>query len=198
VLFYLESNNANFNFINQQNIEKLNMVKESPAPYKGNLMQEAKAALEEVRAEVLAQIASEREMAIQSIKQTIDKLKSFDDFAKLTAPQQIDILKPFETAIADLNQERFIGNIRTKATYTKNDVYQKQLEWMSQLANPPKPAEPGGTEPPKPRIVFVPRDSVKVQFKKPQLETQQDVEDYVEALKKQYLKIIDDNKRISL
>jgi hypothetical protein len=198
VLFYLESNNANFNFINQQNIEKLNMVKESPAPYKGNLMQEAKAALEEVRAEVLAQIASEREMAIQSIKQTIDKLKSFDDFAKLTAPQQIDILKPFETAIADLNQERFIGNIRTKATYTTNDVYQKQLEWMSQLANPPKPAEPGGTEPPKPRIVFVPRDSVKVQFKKPQLETQQDVEDYVEALKKQYLKIIDDNKRISL
>jgi hypothetical protein len=44
----------------------------------------------------------------------------------------------------------------------------------------------------------VPRDSVKVQFKKPQLETQQDVEDYVSALKKQYLKIIDENKRISL
>jgi hypothetical protein len=198
VLFYLESNNANFNFINQQSIEKLNMVKESPAPYKGNLMQEAKAALEEVKTEVLAQINTERETAIQSIKQTIDKLKSFDDFAKLTAPQQIDILKPFETAISDLNQERFIGNIRTKATYTANDVYQKQLEWMNQLANPAKPQEPGSTEPPKPRIVFVPRDSVKVQFKKPQLETQQDVEDYVEALKKQYLKIIDENKRISL
>jgi uncharacterized membrane protein YvbJ len=69
-------------------------------------MQEAKAALEEVKTEVLAQINTERETAIQSIKQTIDKLKSFDDFAKLTAPQQIDILKPFETAITDLNQER--------------------------------------------------------------------------------------------
>ena len=198
VLFYLESNNANFNFIDQQSIEKLNMVKESSAPYKGNLMQEAKAALEEVKTEVLAQINTERETAIQSIKQTIDKLKSFDDFAKLTAPQQLDILKPFETAITELNLERFIGNIRTKATYTANDVYQKQLEWMNQLANPVKPSEPGNTEPPKPRIVFVPRDSVKVQFKKPQLETQQDVEDYVEALKKQYLKIIDENKRISL
>ena len=161
-------------------------------------MQEAKAALEEVKAEVLEQIKTERVTASESIKQTIDKLKSFDDFAKLTAPQQIDILKPFETAISDLNLERFIGNIRTKATYTANDVYQKQLEWMNQLANPAKPQEPGSTEPPKPRIVFVPRDSVKVQFKKPQLETQQDVEDYVEALKKQYLKIIDENKRISL
>ena len=72
------------------------------------------------------------------------------------------------------------------------------MEWMNQMANPPKPAEPGSTEPPKPRIVFVPRDSVKVQFKKPQLETPQDVEDYVEALKKQYLKIIESDKRISL
>jgi hypothetical protein len=69
---------------------------------------------------------------------------------------------------------------------------------MSQWANPPKPAEPGSIVPPKPRIVFVPRDSVKVPFKKPQLETQQDVEDYVEALKQQYLRIIDQDKRISL
>jgi hypothetical protein len=30
------------------------------------------------------------------------------------------------------------------------------------------------------------------------LETQQDVEDYVEALKQQYLRIIDQDKRISL
>jgi len=37
-----------------------------------------------------------------------------------------------------------------------------------------------------------------VPFKKPQLETQQDVEDYVEALKQQYLRIIDQDKRISL
>lgn len=198
VLFYLESNNANFNFINQNGIEKLNIVRESPAPYKGTLMQDAKAALEEVKAEVMAQIKTERETATASTKQTIDKLKSFEDFGKLTPAQQLDVLRPFEAALTELAQERFIGNIRTKANLITNDTYQKQLEWMSQLANPPKPTEPGGKEPPKPRIVFVPRESVKVQFKKPQLETQQDVEDYVAALKEQYLKIIDDNKRISL
>jgi hypothetical protein len=198
VLFYLESNNANFNFIDQQSIAMLNMVKESAAPYKGNLMQEAKTALDEVKTEVIAQIKTERATASESIKQTIDKLKSFDDFAKLTAPQQIEVLKPLEVAITEITEERFIGNIRTKANYINNEVYQKQLDRMNQLANPIKPSEPGSPEPPKQRIVFVLRDSVKVQFKKPQLETQQDVEDYVEALKKQYLKIIDENKKISL
>jgi hypothetical protein len=198
VLFYLESNNANFNFIDQQSIEKLNMVKESPAPYKGNLMQEAKAALEEVKTEILNKITAEREAAVESVKQTIEKLKSFDDFGKLSSSQQIDVLRPFEAAVNEKSCERFIGNIRTKAGFTNTETYQKQLEWMNQMANPPKPAEPGSPELPKPRIVFVPRDSVKVQFKKPQLETPQDVKDYVEALKKQYLKIIDENKRISL
>jgi hypothetical protein len=195
VLYYLDSNNANFNYIDQTKIEKLSVVKESPAPYKGNLMQEAKAALEEVKIEVLNKITSEREVAIESVKQTIEKLKSFDDFGKLSSSQQIDILRPFEAAVNEISGERFIGNIRTKASFTNSETYQKQLEWMSQMA---KPVEPGSTEPPKPRIVFVPRDSVKVQFKKPQLETPQDVEDYVTALKQQYLKIIESDKRISL
>jgi len=198
VLFYLESNNANFNFINQAGLEKLSMVKESPAPYKGILMQEAKAALEEVKNEVMGQLKAERETASVSVKQAIDKLKSFEDFRKLSPSQQIDILKPFETALTEITQERFIGNIRTKANFTNTDLYQKQLEWMSQLVNPQKPAEPGGSEPPKPHIVFVRRDSVKINFSKPALETQQDVEDYVAALKEQYLKIIEENKRISL
>ena len=198
VLFYLDSNNANFNYIDKSGIEKLSLVKESPAPYKGNLMQEAKTALEDIKAEVLNKIKSERESAVDSVKHTIEKLRSFEDFGKLSSTQQIDILRPFETAVNEISGERFIGNIRSKASFTNSETYQKQLEWMSQWANPPKPAEPGSTAPPKPRIVFVPRDSVKVPFKKPQLETQQDVEDYVEALKQQYLRIIDQDKRISL
>ena len=65
-------------------------------------------------------------------------------------------------------------------------------------ANPPKPADPGSIEPTKPIIVFVRKDSVKINFTKPALETKQDVEDYLAALKEQYLRIIDENKRISL
>jgi hypothetical protein len=161
-------------------------------------MQEAKTALEDIKAEVLNKIKSERASAVDSVKQTIEKLRSFEDFGKLSSIQQIDILRPFEAAVNEISGERFIGNIRAKAGFTNSETYQKQLEWMNQWANPPKPAEPGSIVPPKPRIVFVPRDSVKVPFKKPQLETQQDVEDYVEALKQQYLRIIDQDKRISL
>ncbi|MBK9412034.1 MAG: hypothetical protein IPN61_01195 [Bacteroidetes bacterium] len=55
VLLYLESNNANFDYIGNESLEKLSTVSESPAPYKGILMQEAKAALELIYKEVAAQ-----------------------------------------------------------------------------------------------------------------------------------------------
>ena len=45
VLLYLESNNANFDYLKNDSLEKLSTVAESPAPYKGSLMQEAKTAL---------------------------------------------------------------------------------------------------------------------------------------------------------
>ncbi|MCX6250332.1 MAG: BREX system P-loop protein BrxC [Bacteroidetes bacterium] len=198
VLFYLESNNANFDYIGIDSLTTLSTVAESTAPYKGKLMQEAKAALESIQKEVSAQQNVERESATEAILKSISKLKSFADFTKLNKIQQEEISAPFEKIIKEIEQERFIGNIRTKANNTTTDLYQKQLELMMRLANPPKPAEPGSPEPPKPKVVFVGKDSVKINFTKPALETRQDVEDYLAALKEQYLRIIDEDKRISL
>jgi len=198
VLFYLESNNANFDYIGNDSLTTLSAVAESSAPYKGTLMQEAKAALESIQKEVSAQQKVERVSATEAILQSMSKLKSFAEFKKLKNKQQEEITAPFEKIIKEIEQERFIGNIRTKANNTTTDLYQRQLELMMRLANPPKPVEPGSPEPPKPKVVFVMKDSVKINFTKPALETRQDVEDYLAALKEQYLKIIDEDKRISL
>jgi hypothetical protein len=198
VLHYRESNNANFDYISRESLEKLSLVAESPTPYKGALMQEAKGALEQIQKELAEKQMIERESAIETILQSIDKLKSFADFSKLDARQQGEIIAPFERVIKEVEQERFISNIRTKANNAASDLYQKQLELMMRFTNLPTPEEPGSSEPAKHKIIFVRKDSVKINFPKPALETRQDVEDYLTALKEQYVRIIDDNKRISL
>ena len=198
VLFYLESNNANFGYIGNDSLEKLSIVSESSTPYKGTLMKEANAALELIKKEVADQQKEERKTATQAIQVSIDKLKSFSDFVKLDTKQQVEITAPFEKVIKDIEQERFIGNIRTMAHNATTDLYQKQLELVMRLANPPKPEEPGSNKPAKPKIVFVRKDSVKVNFAKLELGNKQDVEDYIVALKEQYLRIIDEDKRILL
>jgi hypothetical protein len=198
VLLYLESNNANFNYISHESLNKLSEVAESPMPYRGNLMQEAKAALETIHKEVLQQQQAERDKATVAITQCIDKIKSFAEIEKLSAVQLQEILAPLQQAIQQISAERFIGNIRTKANESVNELYDRQVELMMRLANPPAAVEPGTTELPKPRITIVRKDSVKVNFPKPALVTRQDVEDYLAALRVEYMKIIDDQKRISL
>jgi len=207
VLSYLESNNANFDYIGTESLTALRIVSDSPAPYKGVLMQEAKNALESIQHEVAERQQLERLLAKESISDTIVKLKQFTDYAKLDDKQQAEIIAPFERAAKEIDLERFIGNIRSKATNTNIDVYQRQLEKMLSLANPPiptpKPAEgvvgaPINQPFTPPKITFVRKDSVKINFKKPALETKQDVEDYLAALREQYFRIIDEDKRISL
>ena len=203
VVSYLESNNANFDYISSDNLKTLSVVAESPAPYKGVLMQDAKSALDNIQHEVLEKQQAERIIAEESIANTIAKLKQFSDFAKLDGKQQLEIIAPFEKAAKEIDQERFIGNIRSKKHYINNELYQRQLEKMTAIVNPPKPVkeEDLDGDTPKPtvqRIAFVNKNSVKVNFKKPALETKQDVEDYLAALKEQYFRIIDEDKRISL
>lgn len=207
VLAYLESNNANFDYIGSDNISALKNVAASPAPYRGSLMQEAKEALDNIQAELSERQQTERLAAIESIQSSIAKLKQFNDFTLLNEKQQAEIIAPFENSIKEIEHERFIGNIRSKAYNANVDVYQRQLEKMLTLATPPapapKPVEGVASAPIEqltkvPKITFVRKDSVKINFKKPALETKQDVEEYLTALREQYFRIIDEDKRISL
>lgn len=198
ILVYLENNKANFDYVGNKNIETLMIVAEDKLPHRGSLIQNAKVALEAMQKEVSEQQVLERINAIDRINSCINKLKSFPEFDKLDSKQQNQIIESFTKAIAEVEQENFIGNIRTKANRIEVDTYQNQLQVMITLANPPKVNNDTGSDKPKPVITFVSKDSIKVKFNKPALENKQDVEEYLDEIRKQFLKVIDDDKRISL
>jgi hypothetical protein len=199
VLLYLETNHANFDYIGTANLDLLKTVANNPRPFDGNLMQEAKVAIEAIKKEVIDQQQIERDKATVAINAAIDKLKSFYDFKGLDASNQALVLEPLDKLITEINSERFIGNIRTKSNYASTDLYQKQLELMTKLATPATIAPVVGEEAPsKPKIVYVIKNSIKVNYAKPSLETKQDVEEYINALKIELDRIIDEQKRISL
>ncbi len=197
VLHYLESNNANFDYIGKESIDTIRMCAESDRPYYGSVMQDAKAALEEIKKEIASKQEEERAKAKEVIQQRLDKLASFEDYAKLDPRQKDEVNAPLEKCLMEVKVEKFIGNIRTKADLAVSEIYPKQLERMTRLANPPKPEAKGESIPPKPNV-YVRKENVKVHFAKPSLETKQDVEDYITALREQYLRIINEDKRISL
>jgi predicted transcriptional regulator len=195
VLHFLQSDNANFDYINKNGIVQLQKVKESKAPYKGNLMQEAKQVIDAVKAEVLEKIKQERDLANAEILKDIEKIQAYSDYSRLDKINQDEILKPFTESICNINNEKFIGNIRAKLSDIQNRIFPDQLNRMSAIANP---LDEKGSESARSEVTYVQTKNIKVKYNKLSLETEADVEAYVNELREEYIKIIKANKRISL
>jgi len=104
------------------------------------------------------------------------------------------VLSPFHTEQKKLPEQRFIANLRETRTYVAGKLMDKQLEELVRLA---KPVDTVG-EDPEPVIQYRNISTVKAPFHKKELRNAEEVEQYVEALKKRLIELINDNKRISL
>lgn len=197
IQLYRKSHSANFEYIDKANLDVLDLAAEDPAPYKGNIMQQAKAALEKIRQDITQRQKIERSEAEEDIRDAIKKLQSAAEFTKLDDDKRKALVHPFEQAIQNIQKEVYIGNIRNQAQRTTQDLYQKQLGLLYKLAVPPI-SNASGTGDTQSEPTIVRRDSIKVPFKKPALETRQDVDEYVTALKEQLMKLIEKNNKISL
>lgn len=197
IQLYRKSHSANFEYIDKANLDVLDLAAEDPAPYKGNIMQQAKAALEKIRQDITERQKIERTEAEEEIRHAIQKLQSAIEFAKLDEDKKKALVQPFEQAIQNIQKEVYIGNIRNQAQRTTQDLYQKQLGLLYKLAVP-SITNASGTGDTQSAPSIIRRDSIKIPFKKPALETRQDVDEYVTALKEQLMKLIEKNNKISL
>lgn len=198
VLIYLDGNQANFEYINKSHLDVLHLVAESQEPYKGNQMQSAKASMDAIKHEIEGVQKEEREKAIVSIRTCMDNLKSIPEYGKLKPNQQEDVITPLAKAIADISGEKFIGNIRAKSHYTSTDLFQKQVERVLQLSQPIAESVSASSTSTESKSIYVRKDTIKVDFKKHAIETHEDLEAYLGAVRVNYKQVIDDNKKILL
>ncbi len=205
----LESNNANLEYVAGEWIEQLRSVRENAAPYRGNLIQQAKTALDALHREISATQDRERGKAIEQIGTLKQTISAFEEYGKLTLEQQRQVNGVFDRQIEAISRERFISNIRQKAIEAETYLYP---QWLNRIAEWVKPVDPTppltppsvGKESNIPKdnepkhITYVSKNSVKVNYAKPALETEADVEEYIDRLRAEYLRIIHEAKKISL
>ena len=162
--------------------------------------------MDSIREKVLAKLGEEKEKALSKIKQHKVNLTADVGFQQLTYGQQESLLKQLAVLNEKATDNRYISNIR-EYVMSSNELFVQLLNEIQTLLrkNSPQPVpdskrKPGEylTTTQKPRVVYVRRANVEVSFKKSTLETEQDVEEYVNILKQAYMKQIKENKRITL
>ena len=200
---FLKSDLSNVEYIDGNEFSEIKSVMEDRAPYKGNTVRDAKVLHENITKKLQDKIEEERSKAIQKTEEVIAIIKTNEDYNRLSEADQNRILSPFQDEINKLKSQRYIGNMRNTMVFVSEFLYTKQLNEIVRLVTPepkPNPDLPNGGD--KPVVVapvhYVRGSSIKPTFNKTELRTEDDVNEYVESIRKSFLEKIKEHKRISL
>jgi hypothetical protein len=157
------------------------------------LIREAKAAKDALTNKVLAKIEEERILTQETIQECILRLEGEPDFSKLPLEDQVSILKPLKSELDKLQNQGYIGNLRNIGNTIKNVLFINQL---NEVYKKSQEMVAIGGETTVNKVVYA--GSIEISFPRNQLKTEEDVDAYVEAMRAEFKKQIQNNRRISI
>ncbi len=191
---FIDGDRSNLEFVAGDELAILEEVYNHPKPYSGDLIKKAKTAKESLTKKILKKIDEEKQQALKQVEANVRKMKKNEEFDHLTGDQKSELLHPFEALKKKIEYQRYIANIR-QTVGEADALLGEQLNRMMELLAP-EPTDGGGAA--EPPVHYISKNSVKVDFPKGELKTEEDVHDYVKKLEEELLKHIRDNRRISL
>lgn len=210
-----QGNQANMSYASKELRQKLHAIYHSPTPWK--MMTEGKAAMDAIRAEINDKLEEAHQEVQTLIAQKLGALTSMPSYGSLADSQKAQVEQMFAVLGDKERDERFIGNLRGM----KDDVdsaFDRCLDsinrWIEEAQpapaaseqtggqQPSTPSSPSATpqapSPAKAKVAVRKEKAMALAWSKPVLESQADVEAYVDALRQQLLGIIRQNKNIML
>ena len=203
-------NQANLVYVTAELKNTLEEIYKSTTPWK--LMTKAKEVLDAISDEIKAKQESACEEVLSLLKSKMQSLTAVPSYASLEENQKQKIIAIFEVLKAQANEERYIGNlIAIKGEVSK--AYDRCLDSINHWVEDKQEEErrrqqaaqqTGGqtsathTAPKIVHKVVKKEKAMTVPFDKQVLETKEDVEKYLAALKEQLMHYIDQNNNIML
>lgn len=214
----LTGNQANLTYVEPTLMTTLTDIHKSPEPWKR--MEEAKTTRSKVNEEITRRQGEERAKVLSEITSKYDAIKSLPAYGSLNPDQQgqLDII--FSAMEEGVKQERFIGNLIAYSTQVA-DRYNTCLDtinrWVDEAnrkaaaaaaastpsgatsASPSTSTTPAPAPAPRPmRRVVNKQRAFAIDYSKPMLETKEDVDAYLAALRTRLIKLIDEDTNIML
>ena len=199
-------NQANLAYVSQEQRDMLTSIYNSNAPWKQ--MTKANEVLTAINDEIKELQSAARNETIALINDKFAAIKAIPAYAQIPENLRIQINAFFTILSDNAKDERFIGNLKAM----KSDIdraYENSLKsinkWVEDEANKPVTPPAGGdtntppTKPATPVKTFVRKESaMNISFGKPMLETEEDVDAYLTALRAKMMSYINQNKNIML
>jgi hypothetical protein len=123
------------------------------------------------------------------VNNIISHFKEKDEFSQLNDGQKEEVLMPFNSALREIKEERYISNIRNIALKVQDSIEAKQLTELLKLTSK-------GQE--KDDVLYIKANNIIISYEKRELKTDEDVDEYIETLREKYKDQISKSRRIIL
>ena len=185
----VNSDTTNLSFVDGDEMDELRSVIRHEKPFVGNLIREAKATMDSLKNKILEKIKNEKELAVERVNNIISHFKEKDEFSQLNDGQKEEVLMPFNSALREIMEERYISNIRNIALRVQDSIEAKQLTELLKLTSK-------GQE--KDDVLYIKANNIIISYDKRELKTDEDVDEYIETLREKYKDQISKSRRIIL
>lgn len=176
----------------------LRSLKNHPTPYQGDTLQEAKTALEAIKERLKERIEEERTATRAAIEEAKGDVRQNPQFGQLEAHEQETILKHFREPESRSRDLPYIAGLRDLRNRIEQDTKITALNEITAMLRAKAPKAPGAGEP-DPLPHYVRLKGLKVdQYPKKTIENTEDLEAYLDALRRSLEAELSQNRRIHL
>lgn len=186
-------NQANFNYIDAEEKGTIERVKSDPTPYRGNSMKDAKSAMDALENKVKLELTGERDATVELIEEKLEEIKGRPEFLELDNADKNRVIEPLLNAKQRAKDERYIGNLRNQRTDLGN-LLTDQLNYLMELSAKVKDDGKEG----KPQKQFFRQSKLHTSYSKNELETEEEVDEYLNTLREAMVEQIQKNRTIRL
>jgi hypothetical protein len=168
-----------------------------PNAFRGNKMTRLKQTTDQLRAQIDEVVTSNRDHVAGAIEGRKTELEQSAFYAKATLPVRESVLRRVDQAVSRVRSERQIALIRGIGSDFEETVYPDLLDQLAASQQGQSGGSGGGGTPPPPKQT-VSVKTIAAKGVSGVLETEEDVERYVAALRAALVQTLNDGKRISL
>lgn len=204
---FVQTQEPNFAYLISDVPASIQSVLNDPTCFKGNRIQQIKSELDALAQEIDKQVAEVRTQAIEKLKTLQQRMQGLEEYKKLPDVRMAELDAPYQELIDHIKQQSLIAVINDRLRYFEEQGYQKLLDKILALVAPKPSIETGDLDTPElgsnsPVKVTTSQSvlsrNINIAFDKAWLVNENDVDNYLDAMRKALLEEIHKGKRIQI
>lgn len=194
-LALLTTHSSNLGYLPSGSDSTVRAALDDPNAFRGSKMAQLKQATDQLRAQIEAVVASNRADVVEAIEGRKAEIEQSAFCAKATPDAQESVLRRVDQTISRVRTQNQVALIRETGSSFEESVYPSLLDQLAGSQQADGDGD-GGTPPPPKQTVSV--KTISATGISGVLETEADVDRYLDALRSVLVKTLNDGKRISL